>query len=222
MRWLAAEFGADTVRRPIVTPTAEFFPDPYSGTRADAERTLRTVARRIGVDADGVRLAIGASGAQTHYSYDGATTAPEPSRQYRPGGRVTVSSSALDRPIRLIAEMARGLARVRLFDGGRLDTGRTDSEQVADLSTVFFGFGVFTANSVRTVEVTYAVPGRTNWKSWDEGFLSEPMYGYALARYAELRGESRPRWAKYLDTNPKAYLRQSLRWLSRETPAAPD
>jgi hypothetical protein len=29
------------------------------------------------------------------------------------------------------------------------------------------------------------------------------MYGYALARYARLRGEARPAWAAHLDTNPR-------------------
>ncbi|GAA4473494.1 hypothetical protein [Phytohabitans houttuyneae] len=39
------------------------------------------------------------------------------------------------------------------------------------------------------------------------------MYGYALARYAWLRGETDPAWSRYLDTNPRAYLKRGLRYL---------
>ena len=45
------------------------------------------------------------------------------------------------------------------------------------------------------------------------------MYGYGLARYAWLRGEPDPAWARYLDTNPRAFLRRGLRYLAQ--PAQP-
>nr|BFE73682.1 hypothetical protein GCM10020092_069830 [Actinoplanes digitatis] len=47
------------------------------------------------------------------------------------------------------------------------------------------------------------------------GYLTEPMFGYALARYAWLRGETDPPWARHLDTNPRTFLRQGLRFLAR-------
>jgi hypothetical protein len=40
------------------------------------------------------------------------------------------------------------------------------------------------------------------------------MYGYALARYAWLRGETSPAWAAHLDTNPRTYLKDGLRFLA--------
>ena len=39
------------------------------------------------------------------------------------------------------------------------------------------------------------------------------MLGYALACYAVLRGEPDPPWAKYLDTNPRAYMKHGVRYL---------
>jgi hypothetical protein len=41
------------------------------------------------------------------------------------------------------------------------------------------------------------------------------MYGYALARYAWLRGETNPAWARYLDTNPRTFLKRGLRYLAQ-------
>ncbi len=39
------------------------------------------------------------------------------------------------------------------------------------------------------------------------------MYGYGLARYAYLRGETRPSWSRYLDTNPGTFMKRGLRYL---------
>jgi hypothetical protein len=39
------------------------------------------------------------------------------------------------------------------------------------------------------------------------------MFGYGLACYARLRDERRPGWAKYLDTNPRAFMKRGLRHL---------
>ncbi|TDU86852.1 hypothetical protein EV138_0368 [Kribbella voronezhensis] len=47
--------------------------------------------------------------------------------------------------------------------------------------------------------------------------LPEPAFfpsGYGLARYAWLRGESAPDWASHLDTNPRVYLRDGLRFIA--------
>jgi hypothetical protein len=43
--------------------------------------------------------------------------------------------------------------------------------------------------------------------------MTEQMYGYALARYARMRGEAGPEWSKHLDTNPRAYMKQGLKYL---------
>jgi hypothetical protein len=49
------------------------------------------------------------------------------------------------------------------------------------------------------------------------------MFGYGLAHYSFLRGERRPGWRRYLDTNPRVYLRRGLRYLRRRQGAtSPD
>ena len=44
-----------------------------------------------------------------------------------------------------------------------------------------------------------------------------PAYGHALARYALLRREPRPEWVRYLDDNPRTYLKRALRYLVTTT-----
>ena len=50
------------------------------------------------------------------------------------------------------------------------------------------------------------------------GYLTEQMFGYGLACYARLRGEPEPDWARYLDTNPRAYMKHGLAYLGRAAP----
>ena len=39
--------------------------------------------------------------------------------------------------------------------------------------------------------------------------MTEQMLGYALARYAILRGEPEPEWAEHIDNNPRTYMRRA-------------
>ena len=49
------------------------------------------------------------------------------------------------------------------------------------------------------------------------------MFGYALARYAWMRGESDPDWADHVDINPRTFCKKGLRYLkqSGDTMASP-
>ena len=41
------------------------------------------------------------------------------------------------------------------------------------------------------------------------------MYGYGLARYAWLRGEASPGWARYVDAIARTFLKRGLRYLAQ-------
>jgi hypothetical protein len=49
--------------------------------------------------------------------------------------------------------------------------------------------------------------------------MTEQMFGYALACYAAMRGEPDPSWARYLDTNPRVYMKHGIRYLRHGVPA---
>ncbi|GAA3434602.1 hypothetical protein GCM10018954_042060 [Kutzneria kofuensis] len=123
----------------------------------------------------------------------------------REGGRPVIAVDQTLAPTRLIATIAHELGHVRLdgvHDGA-------DHEPLTDLLTVHFGLGIFTANAC--FDLTRDNRRRIVRRL---GYLTEPMYGYALARHAWLRGERRPTWARYLDVNPRVYLRRGLRYLT--------
>jgi hypothetical protein len=82
---------------------------------------------------------------------------------------------------------------------------------------VYLGFGVIAANAA--LEFSHASnldnPRTSQWSASRLGHLTEPMYGYALARYALLRQESNPSWARSVDTNPRTFMKKAGRYLKR-------
>jgi hypothetical protein len=76
--------------------------------------------------------------------------------------------------------------------------------------TVFFGMGIFTANAAHDFSRR-----RGGWQVGRLGYLTEPMFGYALAVYTWMRGDPTPGWFTFLDANPDAYLKKGLKYLSR-------
>ena len=46
------------------------------------------------------------------------------------------------------------------------------------------------------------------------GYLTEQEFGYALACYCQMRGETNPPWRRELDPGPRNYLEQGLAYLA--------
>ncbi len=47
------------------------------------------------------------------------------------------------------------------------------------------------------------------------GYMPEEVHGYALAKFAVERGESKSEWVKFLSTNVRAYYKRSRAWLDK-------
>ena len=130
---------------------------------------------------------------------------------------IAINRSLLSDTLTLVASLAHELGLVILLDGGHTQRDAKNIEPLTDLLTVYLGLGVFTANASRNFR-KYQPDGRRGWSMSRLGFLSETVFGYALARFAKERGEIEPAWAKYLSTNLKAWFRQSAAWLRTATP----
>jgi hypothetical protein len=86
-----------------------------------------------------------------------------------------------------------------------------DNELLTDLTVVFFGLGVFLANTPRNWDSQYKKWPGTNLNKPE--YMTRPMFGYALAHLAWFRGEEKPGWAKYLHWNARPDFKESLRFL---------
>jgi hypothetical protein len=125
---------------------------------------------------------------------------------------VAISQSALKDTLQAVAILAHELGHVILLGGHHLRRDEQDMEPMTDLVTVYLGLGVLTANASHRF-LQFQDDRKQGWSMNRLGYLSEIVYGYALARFAQLRGESQPTWIPHLSTNQKAYFRQSAAWL---------
>lgn len=132
--------------------------------------------------------------------------------------QISIEGELLKDPMALVGVLAHELGHVILLRPGLVDQKDKDMEPLTDLLTVFFGLGIFTANSAFRFK-QYSNNGTQGWSAKKLGYLSEEQYGYALARYAFERGETKPPWIKHLCTNVAGYTRRSLRWLSTNAQA---
>jgi hypothetical protein len=87
-------------------------------------------------------------------------------------------------------------------------------EAITDLAAIYVGLGIFTSN--RLLRRKGWVEGNLEyWQLQRKGYISPEMAGWALTLFAFARGESDPKWAKYLDADGKGYLKQGLRYLQK-------
>jgi hypothetical protein len=203
----------------VVLPTDEFFPDPWNPGPDGLHTLFRRVCGHMHVDPARVELELIPDHAQElidqvpiwHGRSSGAAGVHLSGEQ----GElpvVAVRSSLLSDPLVVIATLAHELGHVILLGGGHIAREVVDMEPMTDLATVYLGLGVFTANACCRFE-QHQDNYRQGWSTSTHGYLTEPIYGYALARFAKDRGEVDPPWAGYLDTNLRVYFRQSAAWL---------
>jgi hypothetical protein len=221
MAWFRGQFGDSPLRQPVVLPTHECFPPPFSGSDADVAAVVRRVSGYMGLPPDHVTV-------QFTDDYDHAAAlaglSPGASSNIRgaagtyqaesTGQVITIDRSAIRDPARLLAVTAHELGHVRLLGEGRIAADREDGEPLTDLVTVYLGMGILTANAAFEFSHGPSPLRRIGgWSASHLGYLTEQMFGYGLAAYAVMRGEPDPTWQKYLDTNPRVYCRHGLRYL---------
>ncbi|WP_327144216.1 hypothetical protein [Nocardia sp. NBC_01327] len=221
MSWCAAQFGPRTLRTPVILPTPDFFPGSYTGTEQEIRSLVGNVSRYMGVGRDRivVELHSDADVLPDNLAFLAGSTHGEAGHYRLEHGRAVVSidMAHMRSPVTLVATVAHELAHERLLGERRIDRSRHDNEQLTDLATVYLGLGVFNANAAFQFSQT-----RRGWHSQRLGYLSQPMFGYALACWTTMRGDPKPRWANHLDLNPRVYMKQSLKYLKANPEALPD
>jgi hypothetical protein len=186
MGWLVAQFGAEALAEPVVTPTDDFFPGIYEGAAEDVRRVVAIVGARLGAEPNSYDIEFGdvdPSLIDSPY-WSGATAGTAGEYRSRDGrGVISISMRQAATPMALVATVAHEFGHHRLLGERRIDPARRDQEPLTDLATVFFGFGIFTANASREFDVVRRVNAGgapvTGWRSMRLGYLTEPMFGYA-------------------------------------------
>jgi hypothetical protein len=211
--WLMKEFGRDGFRkRPLILPDQKFFPDPYAGTPEDVEALLFRVACYMEIDPETIELKFYRDvRIMSQVRHEG------PVGGYRAENgkfQILLAVSHLENPGPLIATMAHEFGHVHLLGHGCLSSDAADYEPLTDLITVFFGMGVITANAV-ILERYWNTEDLGRWSIGRHGYLTMPMYGYALALYARDREEENPQWVRELRLDVRSAYTQAVRYLEQ-------
>lgn len=220
--WFFEEFGETAFRESkLVLPTEEFIPELGSPTDNPIKDTLRRVCGFMNVEYESVRLRI--------FDDEEAEINPHPLTPVEPGGKkacglysfengkhkIAISTALLKNPVNLVATIAHELAHAKLLGGKEdFDCDEESEELLTDLATIFFGFGIFTANSLFKFE-QWTNSSFQGWQMSREGYINEEEAGYALALYAYLRNEFDPPWAKFLEVNTRTYFKQGIKYLKK-------
>lgn len=214
--WLTGQFGERVLRQPVLLPDDPRFPRPYRDRPEDVRRVVDTLFAHLGVERAAVAVVMEETDPaerelRSHLpaaAYRSVSAAGHYQRAADGRPLITLTDELTADPVALVAVLAHELGHHRLLGEGRVRSGRRDGEPLTDLLTVFFGTGHFNANAAfRFAQDAHG------WRRSAIGYLTQPMFGYALARYAWLRAEPEPAWARLLETNPRGYLREGLRYL---------
>jgi hypothetical protein len=214
--WLEEQFGLELLRNAsVVLPRPEFFPDPFHGTEEDARRMLDRTCCYMGIDSTTVELSLYED---QNPVYEAGLRQGTAGMYHTDAGkfRVWLEVANLDDPLAMVGTMAHELGHIHLLGHGRISDEVEDHELLTDLLTVYFGMGVFTANSV--VREHYWSAGQVSgWSIGRRGYLGMPEYGYAFARFARARGEDGTEWARELRLDVRSAFKQAMRFLAEET-----
>lgn len=215
LQWLSEEFDDHAFNgRPVVLPTPEFFPDPYDSSKRAVRTLLDRVCGYMDVVPDLVALKFVSDAGKIWLVNESGQYLPGAAGTYHEGKRkfiISIDKSGLDDLVGLVGTMAHELAHVRLLGESRIMREAYDNELLTDLTVVYFGLGIFLANTPRVWDSQY-----TKWPDTDlhkPEYMTPPMFGYALAHLAWFRGEEKPAWAQHLHWNARADFKQALRFL---------
>jgi len=199
-------------------PDDRCFPDRYDGSEEAFHLIFRRVAKAMQVDSEEIEVELFGTDddpVRELLPYYSGTTKDAAGLYYHDPtkfARIEIHHEQLKDPLGLVATIAHELGHVILLRPGLVDGDEPKMEPLNDLLTVFLGFGVFTANSAFQFK-QYGDHKRQGWSTSRLGYLSEELFGYALARFALERGEVKPAWANFLATNVAAYFKQSTAWM---------
>lgn len=219
--WLIEELGIDVLRSAdVILPTEECFPDAFTGSRASIRTMVDRVCEYMDVDPKliEVRFFESQDNSQFHpLAADGVSRDHAlGTYQMRRDGKYAISLDTTQSadPQMLVATIAHELGHIILLGEERLEPEYPDHEPMTDLVTVFYGLGIFNANSSFVFE-QWTNSQFQGWRAGSAGYLTEEMFAYALALFAYLRNEEKPAWRSFLRTNVRSYFQSSLRYLMK-------
>lgn len=215
MLWLIDEFKEIKIEdQKVWLPTKEDFPCKFLDAPETAETTVKIIANSMQIPFERIKIEMFSNGLKEfnfgtsimftqfdHNSTNAGTYSENDDGTYL----IRLDRQILKEGEMLIATIAHELAHIKLLGERRIEE---NSEELTDLATVVFGFGIFNANC--------SFNFNRNLSSWgysSSGYLPQNEWGYALALYAYLRKEENPDWLVYLNKQVQYDFKKSLKFI---------
>lgn len=218
MGWLASRFGESIIHAgKVIIPSRDCFPDPVSSTITDLTPLFDRVSTYMRIDPDTIDLRFFSEDEPVNLGagLTVMTEGPSAAGYYRDAEGRDIVSIKIDEGASVdsyIATIAHELCHVYLIGQNHVEPKQDEHEPLTDLATVFFGLGVFNANTVVSGS-QWSADGWMGWSVGTQGYLPEEVFGYAFSVYAWKRQESKPDWARYLRPNVRSVFRKGLKYL---------
>ena len=185
LTWFLESFGLDRLKdTPFILPTADNF--PYDNLKDDQQfqRLFEQLCKYLDVNPNEIKVKFFDDFASRQW------TTWIPQGKWKDAGglysqeytldekrfNIQLAKSNLNNPQLLVAVLTHELAHVKLLGGNYVNRNDPDMEPLTDLACIFFGFGIFVANSCETKDFYWM--GRS-------GYLPNETisYGNALICY---------------------------------------
>jgi tetratricopeptide (TPR) repeat protein len=118
---------------------------------------------------------------------------------------IRLAKSNLEHPQILITVIVHELAHVKLLGGNYINANSPDMEPLTDLASIYFGFGLFVANSCQTQDIY--------WMS-RLGYLPNQLISYANALICYVTGHDASSYLLFLNNNTKDLFKQDYEFLT--------
>ncbi|MTI29769.1 tetratricopeptide repeat protein [Cytophagales bacterium RKSG123] len=117
---------------------------------------------------------------------------------------IQLAKSNLQNPQLLVSVMAHELAHVKLLGSNYVNRDEDDMEPLTDLTSIFYGFGVFVANSCQTQDIY--------WIS-RSGYLPNQVISYTNALICYITENDANKYYSQLNYNTKDLFKQDFEFL---------
>lgn len=201
--------------QPLVTPTADFFPQTGLEGHAKAERFLDIVKEQMGLAHWPCKLQqleeeIDVKVSETAF-IQGAPQGPAGLFGAASGDIIIgYQPKLLKQPVNLIATLAHECSHYYLHGTQEALPEGIEEELLTDLTAVFFGFGVFLANSAFDYQVT-----NQGWSTRATGYLTGPSLVFALAVFCHRNTVENEDVAGFLKPHLASVFKKSMRYINR-------
>ncbi len=213
--WFIQTFGLDKIAAtPFILPTTENF--PYENLKDDKQfqKLFEQLCRLWDINPNEIKVKLFDDFASKQWT----TWIPHGkwsdagglySQEYTLDEKrfnIQLAKSNLNNPQLLVAVLSHELAHVKLLGGNYISRNDADMEPLTDLTSIFFGFGIFVANSCETKDIYWI--GRS-------GYLPNEIISYTSALICYITQRDPTEYLGYLNTNTNALFQQDCAFLTK-------